>query len=367
MNVLFLSLLDFNSFDERNIYSDLLREFIRNGHSVFCISPAEKRTGQQTQMLRFGRSCILKLRIDDIQKVNAVRKGMATLKIEPAFIKGIRTYFSGVKFDFILYATPPVTFARVIRYVKERDGAGSYLMLKDIFPQNSVDLGMLRKSGVKGLLYRYFRRKEKALYALSDRIGCMSKANVEYLLQHNPEVSPQKAEICPNCIEVRDVMLGERERQAIREKYGIPQDKKVFVYGGNLGKPQDVPFIIRCLKACERLGGVCFVIAGSGTQRALLEEYVSRERPAHVRLLGQMPKEAYDTMTAACDVGLIFWITGFRFQIFHRGCCPICRRGFLFWPARIKALMWAACLKRAALADGAGATTNMLLQTLFPE
>lgn len=37
----------------------------------------------------------------------------------------------------------------------------TYLMLKDIFPQNAVDLGMLSKNGIKGLLYYYFRHKEK--------------------------------------------------------------------------------------------------------------------------------------------------------------------------------------------------------------
>lgn len=32
-------ILEFDSFDERDIYSDLLREFIKNGHKVCCISP----------------------------------------------------------------------------------------------------------------------------------------------------------------------------------------------------------------------------------------------------------------------------------------------------------------------------------------
>lgn len=36
-------------------------------------------------------------------------------------------------------------------------------MLKDIFPQNAVDIGMLSKTGWKGILYRYFRNKEKKI------------------------------------------------------------------------------------------------------------------------------------------------------------------------------------------------------------
>ena len=45
-----------------------------------------------------------------------------------------------------------------------------------------MDLGTLQTSGVKGLLYRYLRDKEKILYALSDNIGFMSQANVDYIL-----------------------------------------------------------------------------------------------------------------------------------------------------------------------------------------
>lgn len=306
MNVLFLSLLDFSSFDERNIYSDLLRAFIVNGHRVFCISPVEKRRNQKTELLRFGDNCILKLKIGNIQKVNLIEKGISTLRIEPSVIRAIKRYYSDVRFDLVLYATPPVTFARVIRFVKKRDGVKSYLMLKDIFPQNSVDLGMLSASGVKGLVYWYFRRKEKALYAISDRIGCMSGANVDYVLQHNPEIAPEKVEICPNSIEVTEDRLNAEQKAEIRRKYGIPADKTVFIYGGNLGKPQGIPFIIECLKANAGYPDRFFVICGTGTEYPRLKDYIDTERPENVLLINGLPKKDYEDLAGCCDIGLIF-------------------------------------------------------------
>ncbi len=306
MNVLFLSLLDFDSFEERNIYSDLLREFIKNGHKVYCVSPVEKRKRKKTHLLRFEGSSILKLKIGNIQKVNVIEKGISTLRIESFFIRGIKKYFSDVKFDLILYATPPVTFAKVICFVKKRDGAKSYLMLKDIFPQNSVDLELLKTTGIKGFIYKYFRKKEKKLYQISDKIGCMSKANIEYVLKHNPKISSDKVELCPNSIEIIDMRVFDEERIGLREKYGLPLDKRIFVYGGNLGRPQDVAFIVKCLKECKEMEGVYFVIAGNGTDRHFLEEYIESDKPAHVKLFGQISKNEYDKMIACCDVGLIF-------------------------------------------------------------
>lgn len=304
MKVLFLSLLDFNSFSDRNIYTDLLRELIKNGNEVYCISPIEKRMKEETHLEENGR--LLRLKIGNIQKTNVIEKGISTLLVEKQFISAIKKYFSCVKFDLILYSTPPITFSGVIKYVKKRDNARTYLMLKDIFPQNAVDLGMMRNRGVKGYIYKYFRAKEKKLYALSDRIGCMSEANVDYLLEHNPTLLRDNVEVCPNCIDVADVRLTVQERMQMRERYGLPQNKMIFVYGGNLGRPQDVPFIISCLKGCAKLDDVYFVIAGSGTDRYLFERYIEDEKPTHVRLFEYLPKNEYDRMIACCDVGLIF-------------------------------------------------------------
>ncbi len=306
MNILFITLSDFNSFDDRSLYSDLLKECIKHGHRVCAISAIEKRQGKDTHLISFGDSCILKLKTGNVKKTNMIEKGISTLRIEPLFIAGIKKYFSDVKFDLVLYATPPVTFAKVIRFVKKRDGAKSYLMLKDIFPQNSIDLGLLSKSGVKGLIYRYFCQKEKSLYSLSDKIGCMSQANIDYLLQHHPDISPDKVELCPNALEPVDRRISANEKLAIREKYGLPKDKKIFVYGGNLGRPQDVPFIIKCFKACDKLENACFIVAGSGTDKHILDAYVAAEKPSHVKLLEYLPREEYNRMIACCDVGLIF-------------------------------------------------------------
>lgn len=306
MNVLFLTLLGFNSLQERTIYTDLLREFVKNGHHVYSISPAEKRQNISTHLIKEDSSTILRLQIGNTQKTNIIEKGISTVMIEPQFKAAIKRYFSDVKFDLVLYSTPPITFIGAVEYVKKRDGAKTYLLLKDIFPQNAVDIGMMSTNGVKGMIYKHFRRQEKKLYAISDRIGCMSQANVDYVIKHNPEINPEIVEVCPNSIDVTDKSVDKETRLKIREKYGIPIDKKVFVYGGNLGKPQGVPFIIDCLKKCSDIEEVYFLIAGDGTEYHLIEEYAAMAEQSNLKIMKRLPKEDYDTVVGACDVGLIF-------------------------------------------------------------
>lgn len=306
MNILFLTLIDFNTIDEPGIYQDLLREFAKHGHHLYVISPVERRNHQETKVIKSDKATILKLKIGNTQKTNIIEKGISTISIEPQFIAGIKKYFSDVKFDLVIYSTPPITFCNAIEYVKKRDGAKTYLLLKDIFPQNAVDLGMIKTTGIKGLLYRYFRNKEKKLYAISDRIGCMSQANVDYVLKNNPEINPDIVEICPNSIEIQDMRLDEHEKLVMRHKYDLPTDKKVFVYGGNLGKPQGISFIIECLRAEKDNKKAFFLIVGDGTEFGKIEAFVNEEKPTNVKLMKSLPKEDYDRMVAACDIGMIF-------------------------------------------------------------
>lgn len=306
MNVLFLTTGTFNSINEQSMYPDLLREFKNNGHEVYIVSTNERRMGKETEYVDEDGAHLLRVKIGNLTKTNLIEKGISTLLIESQFKSAIRKYLSGVKFDLIMYSTPPITLVSAIEYVKKRDGAQTYLLLKDIFPQNAVDIGIMSKTGVKGLLYKYFRRKEKKLYAISDRIGCMSQANVDYVINHNPEVNPKIVEVCPNCLEIIDKSVDEETRVQIREKYGIPLDKKVFVYGGNLGKPQGVPFIIECLKKCADLDGVFFLVVGNGTEYGLLENYEKSSGQKNFKLMSRLPKDDYDSMVGACDVGLIF-------------------------------------------------------------
>lgn len=313
MNILFLTTGRIDSIEQHSIYPDLLRYFRNQGHKVYAVGSYEKREGKETELKEDHGAMMLYVKIGNLTQTNLIEKGISTIKVENQYLSAIKNYFSEVKFDLVLYSTPPITLVKVVEYVKRRDGAKTYLLLKDIFPQNAVDLGMMRKNGLKGLLYKYFRKKEKELYKVSDYIGCMSQANVDYVISHNPEVDPTTVEICPNCVEPIDKSVSQDIKITIRKKYDIPMDKKVFIYGGNLGKPQGISFLIECLKSQKYNNNVYFVVVGSGTEYPKLESFIKEYKPTNIKLMKRLPKEDYDTMVGACDVGMIF--LDYRFSI----------------------------------------------------
>ena len=218
MNILFLTISRINDLEVHGIYTDLIREFIRNGHIMYIVFPSERRFHQPTGIMESGGAKILKVKTLNIQKTNIVEKGIGTLLLESQYLYAINKYWRDVKFDLILYSTPPITFNKVIQTLKKRWNAKTYLMLKDIFPQNAVDLGMFSK---KNFLYRMFRSKEEKLYELSDFIGCMSPANCEYVLEHNPAVDAAKVEICPNSVELQEKLRGDKERSKLLKEFSF--------------------------------------------------------------------------------------------------------------------------------------------------
>ena len=289
---------------------DLLREFADNGHLITIISPLEKKYKKATYVEKKDKMTLIKARTGNLFNVGLIEKGISQLLLGKHYNKALKAY-SQDRYDLILYSTPPITLESVIR--KQKTNSKTYLLLKDIFPQNAVDIGVLKKNGVKGILYRYYRHKEKRLYALSDKIGCMSEANVNYLLDNNPEIEPERVEICPNSVKPIDLSVNEEVRKNLRKKYGLPMDKKIFVYGGNLGKPQNVPFIIKCIEASADINQAHFLVAGDGTDYARIAEYAATHATSNLTLLQKLPKEEYDKLVAACDVGLIF--LDYRFTI----------------------------------------------------
>ena len=302
MKILFLTLVKIKSLDERGIYSDLLRKFRDEGYEVFVVCPLERREKKATYVIKEKGATLLNVRTYNLQKTNSIEKGIGTLAIEYQFLRAIKIFFPAEKFDLLLYSTPPITFSKVIEFVKKRDNAFSYLLLKDIFPQNAVDMKMIKEGG---LLHKLFLSKERRLYELSDAIGCMSEANKKYLMTHNPTINVAKIEVNPNSISPISFVQAVDEKRAIKKKYGLPLNKKIFVYGGNLGKPQGLDFLLETIDS-NKNSEVCFLVVGSGTEYDRIYDWFQRKQPKNAILLDGLPKQDYDVLLNACDVGMIF-------------------------------------------------------------
>ena len=302
MNVLLKTIAPKKS---QKMIRDIANEFVKDGHMVFVVCPADSEyPARKKFVLIDGVRYLFVNSGNTVGKISIIKKVWNFVMTDPRYQKALRAAVDGIDIDVILYSTPPITLANTIIWAKKKFRAITYLMLKDIFPQNAVDMGMMKTTGVMGLVWRYFRQKEKKLYGNSDFIGCMSPANCRYVVQHNPEIPKKRIGICVNSYleePIRDI-----DMNAIREKHGIPKDKIVFLYGGNLGKPQGLSYFVDVLKSNKNKVDRFFLICGGGNDQKTIQNFIEQEKPDNVKFMSMISPDDFDDLSRACDVGLVF-------------------------------------------------------------
>lgn len=292
MRVLFL----FQTFSFKNstIYLDLLRAMRDAGHKVTVIAgTADQDVSDEIQIIESMQVVYLKL--EDQFGAGKIKKGVIQLSIEPRMKSLIKKRLWDEKFDLTAYPTPPVTLAGVADMCRKHYGCLTYLMLKDIFPQNAVDLHMMRSGS---MLHRYFRRMEQKLYTVSDRIGCMSEANIEYMKKNISADLYPKLELFPNTVELKDF-----EQQEMHDGEEVR-----FVFGGNMGAPQAIDSLIEGIRLCGKRSGcrmAYFIFCGDGSEAGKIERFIEKEHPANFSYQHSMSRDSYEKMMKEADIGIV--------------------------------------------------------------
>lgn len=282
------------------IYTDLAEALHGVGHEVTVAVSEQARNKAKTEVNKERGFGVLRIVTGNYYDVGLIEKGITTLKIPFLMKGGIIKYLGEEEFDLILFEAPPVTNSGLVAWAKKKYNCPAYLMLKDIFPQNAIDLGIIKRNG---LLQKYFTLKEKKLYQIADYIGCMSTANKNYIIEHNSWLDPKKVKIFPNTKKISDDIL--IDGFPMRERYGISREACVFLFGGNMGKPQYVDLLSEAIQECKGEKNIFFLFVGRGTDRFKLEENIRKHNIENALVIENLPRSEYEQITKECDVGLI--------------------------------------------------------------
>ncbi|MBO6148426.1 MAG: glycosyltransferase family 4 protein [Lachnospiraceae bacterium] len=283
------------SFSSSTIYLDLVRALSERGHELFIVAGTTEKKDAGHLHTEDGIPTAY-VNLPDQFHASPIRKGLIQLTIGRLFLKAVKRWFWSQKLDMIIYPTPPITLAGILKPFKRHFGAVNYLMLKDIFPQNAVDLGMMKQGGA---LHSYFRHMEKSLYCNSDRIGCMSEGNLLYVKEHYPFIQEKKLELFPNTVAVKP--LGALPEAGT----GNSARPLTFIVGGNLGKPQAIGFILSCIGELGDDDNIEFIFIGDGTEFSKVQSYISEQKGKHIELHKELPRREYEALLDKCDIGVV--------------------------------------------------------------
>lgn len=282
------------------IYTDLAEELYKRGHEII-VTVAEQKSNHKKTVLNTERGFpVLRVTVGDFYDVNVVKKAISQLMIPSKVYKEVIKRYGDSKFDLILFESPPITSAPLIKKLMKYFKADSYLMLKDIFPQNAVDLNLISS---KGPIYKFYKRKERQLYETATFIGCMSEGNLRYIKEREPLFIQQKLELFPNTKTV--TQLKSTDSNQIRKEFNIPDDATVFLFGGNMGKPQYIENLCYLIKTFKDDPEVYFMFVGRGTDRVKISETIKNNQITNAQSIENLPRDKYDNIVLASDIGII--------------------------------------------------------------
>jgi hypothetical protein len=80
----------------------------------------------------------------------------------------------------------------------------------------------------------------------------------------------------------------------------------VFIYGGNIGKPQGVSFILEVINRLSTNSDIFNIVVGDGTEAYKLEKLFKTNKIKNFLYLNRLSTLKFDELLLACDVGMIY-------------------------------------------------------------
>ena len=263
MRILFFTLVEMRTIYAKGIYPDMVKDFVKKGHHVDYFFPLEKNFTQYGNNYSLNS---IKVR-HKIQKTNNfIYKYLSYKFLESTFSKIIRN--TKISYDLLIIVTPSIFQTKIVKSFKFKfNNSKVLLLLKDIFPDNALDLKILSNKFPKFLILKYFKYIEARLYKLVDKIGVMTELNRDYFSQHNKQFI-NKVFMSPNSIEFYEI-----SKINTPDKLGIPLDKVIITFIGNIGLPQYPEKIRELIDNSNK--NFFFIFIGTGSKEKELNNFSS--------------------------------------------------------------------------------------------
>lgn len=274
---------------------DLAIELTRQGHNITVMIPAENlECGWKIEDRE--RINVLMIRVPRMKGVNNIRRTLAELAM-PFIMKYYlnQSPLAKQKWDGVIWYSPSIFFGPLVKYIKRKSSCKSYLIIRDIFPDWAVDLGLMKR----GIVYHFFAKVAKYQYAVADTIGVQSEGNKIYFLDWVKKPGRQ-LEVLPN-------WLGKNKGKncSINLSRGRLAGRKLFVYAGNMGVAQGMEMILRLAHFLNNDHRVGFVFVGRGSSLQSLKELATLLALQNVEFYDEIPSDQIPRLYEQCSVGVV--------------------------------------------------------------
>jgi glycosyltransferase involved in cell wall biosynthesis len=284
---------------------ELSQELLKKGHNVIVCSTVIPSRLSSNTIIKNRSSCVvekgikvIRVKSKYINSANFIIRGLYQIFFPYIFWNKIKSQLDN-EIDIVISYSPPLAWAVLGRNLKKKYNARYILNVQDIFPQNAIDLGVLKNR----FLINYYESQEKKVYKSADKLTSHTKNSRQFLLS-NKGITASKIELITNWINV-GTYANVPETNYFKEKYGLG-NKFIFLFAGVIGPSQGLDFIIDTAKEIKsKYPEICFLFVGDGLEKKRLMKMAKESKLNNVVFKPLVSIEEYPKLLKSANVGLM--------------------------------------------------------------
>jgi glycosyltransferase involved in cell wall biosynthesis len=274
---------------------DLSREFVRQGHELTVMLPTAG-LAQPWTLEDIDGVQVLRLRAPRTKDIGYVRRTLAELAMPFAMRRHLRlSPLAHTRWDGVVWYAPSIFLGPIAQALKKASACKGYLIIRDIFPEWAVDMGLMGR----GLPYRFFRSVARYQYSVADIIGVQTPGNSTYFEQW--QRSPQRR------LEVLQNWLADAPDRgcSITVARTPLAGRKIFVYAGNMGVAQGLDVLLGLAQRLRQRPDIGFLFVGRGSEAQRLASTARALQLNNVVFHEEIDPDEIPGLYAQCHAGLV--------------------------------------------------------------
>ena len=271
---------------------DLSREFVRQGHKLTVMLPSSY-LDLPWLIDDFDGVQLIRLRAPKTKDIGYVRRTINEFLMPFAMLRNLRkSPLADERWDGVVWYAPSIFFGPIVSALKYASHCKSYLIIRDIFPEWAVDMGLMSR----GLPYWFFKGVANYQYSVADVVGIQAQGNQIYFRDRKDcqiEVLQNWLTDAPNVgcsISVASTVLAGRT---------------IFVYAGNMGVAQGMGVLLELTERLHSRKDIGFVFVGRGSDAQRLRLDAESRGLDNVIFFDEIDPTEIPGLYAQCHVGIV--------------------------------------------------------------
>ncbi|ACM20491.1 UDP-alpha-N-acetylglucosamine 1,3-alpha-N-acetyl-L-fucosaminyltransferase, putative [Geotalea daltonii FRC-32] len=274
---------------------DLSLEFAKQGHEITTLVAAPELE-EDWRIETWNDVRIARLKSPKTKDIGYVRRTIGEFRMPFSMLHNFRKCpLANEHWDGVVWYSPTIFLGPFANALKQLSKCRSYLIIRDIFPEWAVDMGLMGR----GLPYRFFKLIANYQYSIADVIGAQTFGNLTYFTDwasrpgRRVEVLQNWLSDVPNSgcsIRICDTSLAGR---------------KIFVYAGNMGVAQGMGILLNLAESLVSRKDIGFLFVGRGSDAQRLRRDALTRGLDNVVFFDEIDPDEITGLYAQCHVGMV--------------------------------------------------------------